>query len=614
MSSIIAQQDSPEPQDKGKGRAPGPTENTPLLNPGSSSYLGDHTTTPETTRRRLRSKLTWVFLVSLIICIVGFIIVALLAFSYAAKVSHTSPDNLAKNALIFRPDRIDALNTTSKGEIWIKVDGRMGIDVGSVMGLRRDPMWLESIPIRVWKAIGRWGVRRMNRVSVTLSAIHIASEHDPSNALASIITYPVSVPLSADTFYDLSWLSSVSLLVLVQPTSDTAAILHFLQDSWRRGSVALRVDVERAAVRGGGLHETSWRNFIRGEVSNVRASMHLPIPPLHGLPSPGHDVPFPSISELITLQSFGVYSDSNNLSLHASATMVDPIPSDFAFTSPHLPFVISLPSSSNASSSLPLPIASVTTAPFTLTHPNITLDIHGTVLPLLSDSPATLSSFLSRYLSGQPNPVLINSPLAPEFTIDTLFPAPNPRPQILQNVTIRDMKIKPGTPFLASGTVFAHVVLPKGIDINLHVSRVLPDVLVFDGEVPRLTFASLPTPPPLPDPLPENAFGHIRPDDWLPAMSIRDEPHEDVGVVYIVSAKIIDVPLEVLPGRQKIFSNFISKVIFGSDGAVAGILGSAAVSVGVQGLPFPGEAGEMELDGLPFKGSVPVRKKSMIVD
>jgi hypothetical protein len=54
--------------------------------------------------------------------------------------------------------------------------------------------------------------------------------------------------------------------------------------------------------------------------------------------------------------------------------------------------------------------------------------------------------------------------------------------------------------------------------------------------------------------------------------------------------------------------------VFGSGGAVAGILGSTAVSVGVQGLPFPGEAGEMELGGLPFRGSVRVGKKSMFSD
>jgi hypothetical protein len=55
-------------------------------------------------------------------------------------------------------------------------------------------------------------------------------------------------------------------------------------------------------------------------------------------------------------------------------------------------------------------------------------------------------------------------------------------------------------------------------------------------------------------------------------------------------------------------------VIFGKDGAVAGILGSAAVSASVHGLPLYDDknrqTSNMVLSGLPFRGSVPVGKKS----
>lgn len=52
--------------------------------------------------------------------------------------------------------------------------------------------------------------------------------------------------------------------------------------------------------------------------------------------------------------------------------------------------------------------------------------------------------------------------------------------------------------------------------------------------------------------------------------------------------------------------------MFGTKGAVAGILGTAAVGVDVEGLPNGnGEAGEMELSGLPFQGSVIVGKKGL---
>lgn len=54
------------------------------------------------------------------------------------------------------------------------------------------------------------------------------------------------------------------------------------------------------------------------------------------------------------------------------------------------------------------------------------------------------------------------------------------------------------------------------------------------------------------------------------------------------------------------------KVIFGRQGAVAGILGTADVGVMVKGLPVePGRVEGMVLSDLPFKGSVRVGQKSL---
>lgn len=230
--------------------------------------------------------------------------------------------------------------------------------------------------------------------------------------------------------------------------------------------------------------------------------------------------------------------------------MIDPAPLDFQLTTPTLPFIVSIPAPS-----IPLPLASVATDPFSLTHPNITLNISGTVLPLPADATQPLSSFLTNYLSGLSNPITISSPLF-GISVDTIFPAPSPRPHLLQNVTIKEMKIKPGNTFLASGTVFARLVLPKGLNVGINVSLVLPDVLVFDGEIDEIQ----PVPPPLPDPLPERAFGRIRPGDWIASVCEPDESQDGEGSAYSIWAKIVDVPLEVLPGREKEFSNFISKV------------------------------------------------------
>lgn len=279
------------------------------------------------------------------------------------------------------------------------------------------------------------------------------------------------------------------------------------------------------------------------------------------MPTPGEDVPLPSISQLITLQSFGVESEAKDVTVHALATVINPVPPIMNLTVPPLPFIISLHDENHSS----VPIASVHTDPFTLTHPNITLTISGSVLPLPPPPSTSISAFLSRYLSLEPNPVSVACPLFPSFVVDMEFPAPSSKPQILRNVTIHDIKIKPNsasTGFLASGSVFARIVLPKGMDLTLDVTRVFPDVLVYDGEVHELPTLLLPQQndeEELPDPLPERAFGHIRPEDWLEATSVQVEGGDE-GSIFAVTADMVDVPLEVLPGRQKQFSNFISKV------------------------------------------------------
>lgn len=112
-------------------------------------------------------------------------------------------------------------------------------------------------------------------------------------------------------------------------------------------------------------------------------------------------------------------------------------------------------------------------------------------------------------------------------------------------------------------------MLPKGFTVGMKVFKVLPEVIIFDGEVP-LSFINqrkwdddtddLPPEMPLPDPLPETAFGHIRPKDWLPSVSEPIELQEGEGLAYAVSAKVVDAPLVVLPGREKELSSFISKV------------------------------------------------------
>jgi len=269
-----------------------------------------------------------------------------------------------------------------------------------------------------------------------------------------------------------------------------------------------------------------------------------------------------------------------------------------------------------------------------------------------------LSAFVSQYLSGQASPILVSSPLLPGLEIPSIFPGPPTKPQILRDVAIHNMKISMrGDTVTASGLVYAKAVLPAGIRLTLDVPRIWPDVLVFDGEVPaddphdyidtdvvgpgapfeldskdfgvkdseddrkKGEHVEIPKQP-LPTPLPERAFARIRPDDWLPSQSVPLDaiPGEGPGASsYAVTAKVEDVPLEVLPGREHLLRSFVAKVLFDRRGALAGVQGVAAVAASIDGLPVrddpenggEGEQGIVELTGLPFQGSFRVGKKNM---
>ncbi|KAF9452090.1 hypothetical protein P691DRAFT_805621 [Macrolepiota fuliginosa MF-IS2] len=647
--------------DKGKRRAEDPTERTPLLQDeayGSTSSDTLPFTDPPSSRRRLQSVLTTVFLVSLSVCIIIVVLLAILAYSYAARASQISPDRiLSKDVVLSGPFHVDILNTTDNGGIWLNVSGRMGFDAGDALGVSHPGVGEgDALFEGVWKAIGRWSIRKLDTVTVELNTVHV-SPHDDSDLLLGARFPPIEVPLTVDPpRRSKEWLSPVVTEVFVKPTRNATVLAKFITESWQHGSFDVSASVGEVVVRGGRKGE-SWKDRFQGKLMNVQTSIRVKIPPMPGLPQPGKHAPFPSVSDFLTLKTFRVLSQ-NNLTIHAEADIINPVPKDFHFAIPSLPFTVSLPTNNDSR----LTVANIITHPFESTHPNITLYLSGTVPALPKPSFPLLSTFLGRYLNAEPNPILISTPLfpldssgAPQVEIPAEFPAPSERPQLLQDVTIKDMKIRPsGTTFLASGIVFAKVVLPRGMDVGVDVFRVFPDVLVFDGEVPSLVGHSLrqvvaqgelrkkvpPEMPDLPDPLPERAFGHIRPDDWLPSTSVRlesddggdddgDGDERETGAIYAVSAKVVDVPLQVLPGRQKQFSNFVGKVIFGSGGAVAGIQGHAAVTVEVDGLPLdPGDpstggrhrkGGEdhgdggatLELTGLPFRGSVRVGKKSL---
>ncbi|EIN14709.1 hypothetical protein PUNSTDRAFT_57626 [Punctularia strigosozonata HHB-11173 SS5] len=610
--------------DKGKARARSPetTERTPLL-PSSSRVDLDDLEPASHSRRSLAARLVRVFLITIAVCVALLLFLLLLAWSYAGRASHMSPEDLMARALVMRgPDRLTVINITQESGIWLRVKGRVGLDAGEVIGVNSPEDDNDNILKYFWKAWGRWGIAKLDSVSVNMSTISLASERHPEIFLATIDTQPIEVPLTTNPPKDLSWLSTFSMPVYILPTQNVSALTHFAMQSWRDGSISVKATVDRAEVRGG----RGWRRNLKTVRSGIKTIVRQKLPALPGLPTPGHNNPFPAFSDLVTLRSFNLTSSDQTLNVTAEATAINPVPESIDFTAPSLPFIISLPSISNRTST-PVPVAAVTSAPFTLSRPNITLHATGSVLPIPANASATFSAFLGRYLSALPNPIIISTDLFPSYTLDAVFPAPNPKPQILRDVTIRDMKVKPSGPggaFLASGTVYAKIVMPRGMNVKVDVERVLPDVLIYDGPVPpTISPAPSPTtepvqddppppPPPLPEPIPERAFGRVRPDDWLDAISVPLESDDGEGSAVAVSAKIVDVPLEVLPGREREFSDFIGKVVFGSHGAVAGLQGVVAVSVNVRGLPVKnGTGGGIELDGLPFHGAVRIGKKGL---
>ena len=282
MNSHSVNEGSAEPHDKGKGRAEDPTERTPLLLNGTSqasSYYDERTingvVAPEVSSRRLRSWLTVIFLTSLAFCVSIFVIGALFAWSYTTKISTASPEEIVRKALVFQgPESVNVMDMTSADGVWVKVEGSLGVDAGSVIGVNGDPNQ-DGFLRRLWKSLGRWGVGQLGQVTVGLSRINVVSDAEPSIVLGSIEAPPITVSLITNPPSDNSWLTPVSITLLIQPTNVTKELLHFMQQSWQQGSFAIRIDVKRASFRGGSLGENGWRSKLHKDLPDVRTFLHV---------------------------------------------------------------------------------------------------------------------------------------------------------------------------------------------------------------------------------------------------------------------------------------------------------------------------------------------------
>jgi hypothetical protein len=281
MNSQQHEQQSPRPLDKGKARQSDscidqePTETSPLL--ASRSYVihpdNDDLETPNR-RSSLLSTLTTVFLITLSISILLLLLLLSLAYSYAAKASHLSNDDILNSGLVFRgPDAIDVLNVSMHGDVWLRLDGQVGFDAGTVIGVKPDDgdnFWLDA-----WKTIGRWGIRNLDVVSLTLSSVNISAQYDPPVQLASIEVPPFQIPLTAMPPDDASWLTPMSLPVHIHPSHNVSAWLHFARDSWLRGSAIAQATVGRADIQGGRLQHPTWRSALKIDRSDVTVGLNV---------------------------------------------------------------------------------------------------------------------------------------------------------------------------------------------------------------------------------------------------------------------------------------------------------------------------------------------------
>ncbi|KAG1738884.1 uncharacterized protein EDB91DRAFT_1054199 [Suillus paluster] len=599
---------------KRKGEAsdkhPGLSEQAPLLLHHSDSDVAlsqirgtdEDAVNSSDARRRI--------LAGLFFCMIISLLLDLLVYFYAAS-TRLSDVHVLQNALVLQgPYRVSILNITQDGGAWIQLQARVGIDAGPIMSDDDEGIFYD-----MWKPFGRWGVKLLDRVTVDVeSTAQIFSQRQA--LLAAVDPLSFELPLTVNPPHDDSWLSPMSLTLFVVPTRNASDINQFVHESWHSGAVYIHASIPSVVVSGGSANKGGWRKILRRQRLGIQTNLSTKLPLIPGLPTPGEGVSLPPVSQLITIQSFGVKSEANDVTVHAPATVIDPVPSIIDLTAPSLPFIIFLPGENHSS----VPVALVHSDPFKLTHPNITLAISGSLLPLTPHASASISTFINRYLSLEPNPISVACPLFPSFAVDMEFPVPTSKPQILRNVTIRDMKIKKidsdlfdrpfglgildcllGLNFLASGTMFARMVLPEGIDLALDVTRVFPDVLVFRREVQQKH---------LPNQLPKGAFGRIRPENGLKATSVRIDAEEGEGSVFAVTAAMVDVPLMVFFGQGMEFRDYLTVCV------ILFLQGTTDVGVHIFGLPFRNHEDAitgMDLLGLPFQGSVHIAPQDILV-
>ena len=271
-----ATESSPEHVDKGKRRATEATECTPLLASSSRapSTLSEEAGHPAQSRRGLHRKLKTVFFASLVVCILAFALLGILAWSYASRASALNADDIIHQDLVVAgPDAIEIVNVSQAGA-WLNIQGRIGVDAGKAIGVGSNTE--DGILDNLWKAFGRWSVRTLDRITVDVSTIRIATDSNKNLDPFLYIDLPqIELPLTVDPPNDTTWLTPMTTLIFIRPTSNTTAWLNFLKESWRRGRLSVHAFVDQAVIRGGPLDKSDWRSILTKKQLGVHTLIDL---------------------------------------------------------------------------------------------------------------------------------------------------------------------------------------------------------------------------------------------------------------------------------------------------------------------------------------------------
>lgn len=598
------------------------------------------------------------------------------------------------------PDQIQVVSVDEKG-VHIQLDGRIGLSgdiaLDEWLGKRQSQSWwkrkerdfVEHIFSRVKGVqveVGQVAIRSPDwRVPRPIDPLHLVPSETngsytfktqdmvtldlPPSDLITLNIEPVRIPLpelgSPETNVEPSPTIPITIAILLKPWGPN--LMSFVQHTLRNHTAYL--DVRSANIRLRGMNAKEW---IRGTLSagsrwtlpgwiDVRVgetwrrlSQEIPKAGENGTNS----------DEFLNLTRYDFQEirqgKQKALGLDAYAEAKNPLPDALrGHVGWSLPFGAYLPLSNSSTDEMVL-LAAVATEPFDIGgESRIPLRLHGRVVPppqsksmllerdqhpyntaVAKPNPGAdaLSDFLSRFLRGDPNTLIVRggSPfsslrevndlpgggdilpgwldsLLRSVSIPIAFPGSKVT-DLIQNVSISDLKITPH-PFkddklVCSGVIMGVMNMPGQLaTVDVQITDLWPDVLIFNGKPPSMNTTSAAQrhrakqdePDPLPDPLPEHAFGRVVPRSWTPAETYID-PDDPEGRRKLLRSELKNVPFTILPGRGAEFRSFTWKIVTG-EGAKAGIDGKAKARIWNSGL------GKLTLSNMPVKGVFTVGKR-----